>query len=104
VRRVDGDPWEIRPWWVETGSAHDGTVSVRARTRFAVVAAVVVGLAGATCSPGRSENSSDGKTPWAQDAVELFESIARDLSDVDRHAAAKAFADEGILDLRAWGG
>lgn len=76
------------------------------RIQLLLAAAVVVGLAGVTCAPPGtgSGDPSEGETPWAQEAVELFESIARDLSDVDRHAAAKVFADTGVLDLRAWGG
>jgi hypothetical protein len=76
------------------------------RTQFLLVAAVVAGLAGVTCAPagtGSGDPSGD-ETPWAQGAVELFDSIARHLTDVDRHAAARYFSDRGVLDLRAWGG
>lgn len=44
------------------------------------------------------------ETPWAQEAVELFDSIAQDLTDVDRHGAVRYFSDRAVLDLQAWGG
>ncbi|HSL74788.1 MAG TPA: hypothetical protein VK853_09980 [Ilumatobacteraceae bacterium] len=76
------------------------------RTHLLLAAAVATGLAGVTCAPAGSDSgdSSGVEAPWAQGAVELFDSVARSLSDVDRHAAASYFSDRGVLDLRAWGG
>jgi hypothetical protein len=62
-------------------------------------ALVVAGIPLASC--GRSPPEEE---PWAQEAVELFDSIAADLTDVDRYAAASHFGDRSLLDLGAWGG
>jgi hypothetical protein len=76
------------------------------RNRILLAAVVAAGLAGVTCAPdGPGPGDPAGvDTPWAQGAVELFDSIALRLDDADRHAAATYFSDGGVLDLRAWGG
>ncbi len=63
-------------------------------------------LAVVLASCGRSNAEQDGASDdqWAHEAVELFDTIAADLADADRFAAAAHFADSGVLDLQAWGG
>lgn len=81
-------------------------MSVRILTRLALGAALLLGSAGVSCtgSDGDAGGSTRDETPWAQEAVDLFDSVAQDLTDADRHAAATYFSDGGVLDLRAWRG
>ena len=65
-------------------------------------ASMILALACASCA--RSDTGYDGDTPWGQEAVDLFDGVAQDLTDADRNAAARSFSDRGVLDLRAWGG
>jgi hypothetical protein len=80
-------------------------VSDRTNTHRALGALIAVGLAcvSSCARAGTADGGPDAETPWAQEAVELFDSIAQNLAD-DSSAAAAPFADRGVLDLRAWGG
>jgi len=49
-------------------------------------------------------DASGADDQWAHEAVGLFDTIAQDLTDVDRYAAAAHFSGRGVLDLQAWGG
>ncbi len=81
-------------------------MSARISTRLALAAAIVLGFVCESCvrSDTGSGDPDQIETPWAQGAVELFDSIAQDLTNVDRHAAAAYFSDRGVVDLRVWGG
>ncbi len=76
-------------------------MSDRTRTHRALGAAITLGLACASCA--RSNTTSDPGRPWAQEAVELFDSVARALTAPEGYATAGYFSDRGVLDLRAWG-
>jgi hypothetical protein len=82
------------------------TVSDRSiiRALLAAVAALGVGLASCTRLGNDRDDPVDAESAWGQEAVELFDAIARDLTDVDRYAAAAHFGESGMLDLHAWGG
>jgi hypothetical protein len=78
-------------------------VSVRVSAHRTLGAALAVGLACVSCA--RADTGSDAdETPWANEAVELFDEVARHLTDADRNATARTFSGRGVLDLRAWGG
>ena len=80
---------------------------MRTSAHLARVATIALACAAcASCARTDTEpgDSSAIETPWAQEAVELFDSIAQNLADADRHAAARYFSDRGVLDFRAWGG
>jgi hypothetical protein len=78
-------------------------VSDRTNIHRALGAAIAVGLACVSCA--RADTGSDAdETPWAREAVDLFDEVAQNLTDADRNAAAAFFSNRGVLDLRAWGG
>ncbi len=79
-------------------------VSVSTTIRRSLAAAIAVGLACVSCARSDTGSGADIETPWGQQAVELFDSIAQNLTDDDPQAAARDFSDRGVLDLRAWGG
>jgi len=77
-------------------------VSDRTNTHRALGAAIALGLACVACA--RTDTGSDAdETPWAQEAVDLFDEVAQNLTDADRNAAAASFSNQGVLDLQAWG-
>jgi hypothetical protein len=78
-------------------------VSDRSIIRVLLAAVVALGIALASCARSGNEDGADTETPWAQEAVEVFDSIALALTDVDRYAAAAHFGETGMLDLQAWG-
>jgi hypothetical protein len=78
-------------------------VSVRTSIHRKLGAVIAVGLACVSCARADTGSGAD-ETPWAQEAVELFDEVAQNLTDADRNAAAAFFSDRGVLDLRAWGG
>jgi hypothetical protein len=78
-------------------------VSARTSAHRALGAAIALGLACVSCA--RADTGSDAdETPWAQEAVDLFDDVAQNLTDADGSAASASFSDLGVLDLRAWGG
>jgi hypothetical protein len=77
-------------------------VSDRTNIHRALGAAIAVGLVCVSCARADTGSGAD-ETPWAQEAVDLFDEVAQNLTDADS-AAAAPFADQGVLDLRAWGG
>ncbi|MGA7758068.1 MAG: hypothetical protein WBL31_05175 [Ilumatobacteraceae bacterium] len=74
------------------------------RVLLATVAALGVALASCARSGNQHDDGVGAETAWAQEAVELFDAIARNLTDVDRYAAAAHYGETGLLDLHAWGG
>ncbi len=74
------------------------------RVLLAAVTALGVGLASCARSGNEQDDAAGAETGWAQEAVALFDEFARDLTDVDRYAAAAQFGENGTLDLHAWGG
>lgn len=74
--------------------------------RLALAAAIALGLVCVSCARSHTESGDPNQldSPWAQGAVELFDSIAQDLTNVDRNAAASYFSNQSVFDLRAWGG
>ena len=67
-------------------------------TSLVVAAALVIGIGGA-CGGARHDDDS---TPWGAEAVELFDAVARGLSDADKYATSRFYDHGGVLDLRAW--
>lgn len=81
-------------------------MSNRIITRFALVATLAVGVTLAACSGAdrQREVAAPADTPWAQEAIEIFDGIASALTDLDPYGAAKSVLGDGALDLQAWGG
>jgi len=81
-------------------------VSHRSITRVLLAAVTALGVGLASCARSGDEHGDavGADTGWAEEAVALFDAIARDLTDVDRYAAAAHFGEGGMLDLHAWGG
>jgi len=81
-------------------------VSHRSITRVLLAAVTALGVGLASCARSGDEHGDavGADTGWAEEAVALFDAIARDLTDVDRYAAAAHFGESGLLDLHAWGG